>query len=111
MELIHSLIGESVQNSISSHDREQVLYTLIKLFEGGYINAQYERSPTGQLITFRVYDMTFQGHEFLEKIRSETVWDQKLKPVFTTIGSMSLDVISNVANSAITSLVLKKLNL
>lgn len=55
--------------------------------------------------------MTFQGHEFLEKIRSETVWDQKLKPVFTTIGSMSLDVISNVANSVITSLVLKKLNL
>ena len=100
-----------MDNSISSHDREQVLYTLIKLFEGGYINAQYERSPTGQLITFRVYDMTFQGHEFLEKIRSETVWDQKLKPVFTTIGSMSLDVISNVANSVITSLVLKKLNL
>ena len=97
--------ADEFQNSISSHDREQVLYTLIKLFEGGYINAQYERSPTGQLITFRVYDMTFQGHEFLEKIRSDTVWNQKLKPVFTTIGSMSLDVISNVANSVITSLV------
>lgn len=103
--------ADEFQNSISSHDREQVLYTLIKLFEGGYINAQYERSPTGQLITFRVYYMTFQGHEFLEKIRSDTVWNQKLKPVFTTIGSMSLDVISNVANSVITSLVLKKLNL
>lgn len=65
----------------------------------------------GQLITFRVYDMTFQGHEFLEKIRSDTVWNQKLKPVFTTIGSMSLEVISSVANSAITSLVLAKLGL
>ena len=29
--------ADEFQNSISSHDREQVLYTLIKLFEGGYI--------------------------------------------------------------------------
>ena len=93
------------------YSSEQILYTLIKLYEGAYINAQLIRSSDGQLITFRVYDMTFQGHEFLEKIRSDIVWNQKLKPVFTTIGSMSLEVISSVANSAITSLVLAKLGL
>ena len=102
---------DAFQNCIESYDREQVLYTLIKLFEGGYINAQLERSPAGQLIIFRVYELTFQGHEFLEKIRSDTIWNQKLKPVFTTIGSMSLEVISSVANNAITSLVLQKLGL
>lgn len=102
---------DSFQNCLLHYSSEQILYTLIKLYEGGYINAQLVRSSDGQLITFRVYDMTFQGHEFLEKIRSDTVWDQKLKPVFTTIGSMSLEVISSVANSAITSLVLAKLGL
>ena len=102
---------DSFQNCLLHYSSEQILYTLIKLYEGAYINAQLIRSSDGQLITFRVYDMTFQGHEFLEKIRSDTVWNQKLKPVFTTIGSMSLEVISSVANSAITSLVLAKLGL
>ena len=102
---------DSFQNCLLHYSSEQILYTLIKLYEGAYINAQLIRSSDGQLITFRVYDMTFQGHEFLEKIRSDTVWNQKLKPVFKTIGSMSLEVISSVANSAITSLVLAKLGL
>ena len=102
---------DSFQNCLLHYSSEQILYTLINLYEGAYINAQLIRSSDGQLITFRVYDMTFQGHEFLEKIRSDTVWNQKLKPVFTTIGSMSLEVISSVANSAITSLVLAKLGL
>lgn len=103
--------ADDFQDCLSSYGKEQTLYTLIKLFEGGYINGRLERSRDGQLITFRVYEMTFQGHEFLEKIRSDTVWNQKLKPVFTTIGSMSLEVISSVANNAITSLVLQKLGL
>lgn len=102
---------DAFQNCLSHYGKEQTLYTLIKLYEGGYINGALMRSRDGQLITFQIYDITFQGHEFLEKIRSDTVWNQKLKPVFTTIGSMSLEVISSVANNAITSLVLQKLGL
>lgn len=102
---------ESFENSISKYGRDNVLYTLMKLTEARYIEAEYQRSITGDIRFNKIYSITFQGHEFLEKIRSDAVWDQKLKPVFTTIGSMSLDVISNVANSVITSLVLKKLNL
>lgn len=102
---------DAFQNCLSRYGKEQTLYTLIKLYEGGYINGALMRSRDGQLITFRIYDITFQGHEFLEKIRSDTVWNQKLKPVFTTIGSASLEVISSVANNAITSLVLQKLGL
>lgn len=102
---------DAFQNCLLDYSYEQILYTLIKLFEGGYVNAWLNRSSDGKIITFLVYEMTFQGHEFLEKIRSDTIWNQKLKPVFTNIGSMSFEVISSVANSAITSLVLKKLGL
>ncbi len=102
---------DAFQNCLLDYSYEQILYTLIKLSEGGYVNAKLSRSSDGKIITFRVYEMTFQGHEFLEKIRSDTIWNQKLKPVFTNIGSMSFEVISSVANSAITSLVLKKLGL
>ena len=102
---------DSFQNFLLNYSSEKIHYTLIKLYEWSYIKDKLIISYDLKLITFRVYDMTFQGHEFLEKIRSDTVWNQKLKPVFTTIGSMSLEVISSVANSAITSLVLAKLGL
>lgn len=102
---------EAFQNCLSRYGKEQTLYTLIKLYEGGYINGRLERSRDGQLITFQIYDITFQGHEFLEKIRSDTVWNQKLKPAFSSFGSMSLDVISNVSGAVITALVSSKLGL
>lgn len=94
---------ESFKKSIEHYDQETVLYVLVKLTEADYINADYHFND--------ILDITFQGHEFLEKIRSDTVWNQKLKPVFLSVGSMSFDVISRVANSAITSLVLTKLGL
>lgn len=102
---------DAFQNCLSRYGEEQTLYTLIKLYEGGYINGALMRSRDGQLITFRIYDITFQGHEFLEKIRSDTVWNQKLKPAFSSLGSMSLDVISNISGAVITALVSSKLGL
>ena len=58
-----------------------------------------------------ILDITFQGHEFLEKIRSDTVWNGKVKPALSSIGSMSFDVISNVTGSVVSALVLGKLGL
>ena len=102
---------ESFKKSIEHYDQEAVLYVLVKLTEADYINADYYRTEDGKIHFNDILDITFQGHEFLEKIRSDTVWNQKLKPVFLSVGSMSFDVISRVANSAITSLVLTKLGL
>ena len=98
---------DAFQNCLSRYGKEQTLYTLIKLFEGGYINGRLERSRDGQLITFQIYDITFQGHEFLEKIRSDTIWNNNVKPMLLSIGSKSLSLISDIASSIIAS----KLNL
>lgn len=49
----------------------------------------------------RVISITYKGHEFLQKIRSETVWKktmEKLKP----LGVMTIEIISQVASNVIT---------
>ena len=102
---------KSFENSINKYGRDDVAYTLMKLIEAKYINAEYQRSITGSIRFMNFYDMTFQGHEFLEKIRSDTIWNQKLKPAFSSFGSMSFDVISSVASAVITSLISGKLGL
>ena len=101
----------SFQNCLSKYSDEQVLYTLVKLCEGNYINALFSRTLGGSTIISAVYDITFQGHEFLEKIRSDNVWNNNLKPAFSSIGSMSLDVVSKVASTVIAALVTSKLGL
>lgn len=101
----------SFQSCLSKYSDEQVLYTLVKLCEGNYINALFSRTLGGRPIISAVYDITFQGHEFLEKIRSDNVWNNNLKPVFSSIGSMSLDVVSKVASTVIAALVTSKLGL
>lgn len=101
----------SFQSCLSKYSDEQVLYTLVKLCEGNYINALFSRTLSGRPIISAVYDITFQGHEFLEKIRSDNVWNNNLKPAFSSIGSMSLDVVSKVASTVIAALVTSKLGL
>ena len=101
----------SLKNSIANHGRENVEYTLVKLSEANYVNVQYCRMTNGSFLFDSILDITFQGHEFLEKIRSDTVWNQKLKPIFSSVGSASFEVISAVASSLLTSLISGKLNL
>lgn len=104
------LVG-SLKNSIANHGRENVEYTLVKLSEANYVNVQYCRMTNGSFLFDSILDITFQGHEFLEKIRSDTVWNQKLKPIFSSVGSASFEVISAVASDLLTSLISGKLNL
>ena len=101
----------SFQSCLSKYSDEQVLYTLVKLCEGSSINALFSRTLGGRPIISAVYDITFQGHEFLEKIRSDNVWNNNLKPAFSSIGSVSLDVVSKVASTVIAALVTSKLGL
>ena len=90
---------------------KNVEYTLVKLSEANYVNVQYCRMTNGSFLFDSILDITFQGHEFLEKIRSDTVWNGKVKPALSSIGSMSFDVISNVTSSVVSALVLGKLGL
>ena len=101
----------SLKNSIANHGRENVEYTLVKLSEANYVNVQYCRMTNGSFLFDSILDITFQGHEFLEKIRSDAVWNGKVKPALSSIGSMSFDVISNVTGSVVSALVLGKLGL
>lgn len=92
-------------NCLEKYSNEQILYTLIKLYEGHYVNAVFKRSSSGIPIIFHVYDITFQGHEFLESIKSDTIWNQHIKPVAEKVGSKSFEAITQIASSVITTLI------
>lgn len=55
----------------------------------------------------RVISITYKGHEFLEKIRSETIWS-KTKENLKPIGAMTIEIISQVASNVITQMIVSQ---
>lgn len=97
--------------SIKKHGKESVVYTLCKLAEAGFINSTepYRSSDGAPHIDF-IYDMTFDGHEFLADIKPQSSWE-KLSTAMSQGGSASVKAVGSVALDIGTELLKKKLGL
>lgn len=97
-------------SSIAKHGEDNVEYTLAKLNEAGYINADIRLHPNGQYDCYGIYCMTFVGHEFLASIKHPNVWEQ-LKKATTTGGSAGIKLIGEIAVDLGKAMLSKKLGL
>lgn len=89
--------------SVGKHGANNVLYTLSKLKEAGYINAEIACWESGTIDCYGVYNMTFSGHQFLETIRANKVW-VKTQGILNQIGSHSFDLVKQVASAILSQL-------
>ena len=83
--------------SKEKYSSEEILYTVINLGEADYISVSTHYG-CGELTACFVTAITYNGNEFINKIRPDTIWG-KIKKAFTKIGSVSLPIISEVASS------------
>lgn len=76
----------------------EISYHIELLFDAGLISANMHRPSDGGAPSFHVSRLTWDGHEFLDAIRSDTVW-QKTKKSFVSGGiSMTFDLVKSVAS-------------
>ena len=80
-----------------------IAYSLLKMDEAGLIQG-HAQSANNELVFYIVSAITYDGHEFISKIRSDTVW-KKTKGVLSKIGSASVSIISSVAAKVLTELI------
>lgn len=83
---------------------DDLVYTTLKLSEGGLINASTIGSLSGK--GFIIRSITWDGHEFLDNIRDNDIWN-KTKNTISKINGVSIPIISDIAKS----ILLKKLGL
>lgn len=70
---------------------------LLKTFKGNYAD--------GELYSFCVGALTWEGHEYLDKIRSDTVWN-KTKTVIKDKGlPLVIETVKEISTAIITSMV------
>lgn len=88
--------------AIGGYSDAQIGYHLGILAEGGLIDVIDTNTKDSKVFSCFVKGITWQGHEFLDSVRDDGVWNQtreKLKP----FGSASLDVVKSIATTFLCS--------
>ena len=93
--------ARGVVESIDGVDSENLSHHLRLLIEAGLMHGDCSQGLDGPLRCYAT-SLTWDGHEFLDKIRADTMWN-KVKTIGREKGlTLSFDVIKAAATYAIT---------
>lgn len=91
---------------LSKYNEDEIQYNALKLLQEEYVTG-LKISGNNTTIVLRLTDLTWSGHELLNDIRSETVFNQTKEKIIKSVGSASLTVFQQLAST----IVLKTLGL
>ena len=93
---------DKVCEIISNYSPQDIAYSSLMLSEADYINVLIvsgNNKFNGAIYT----GITFEGHQYLDSIRSDKVWNKIKKKLSTEGVSLTLQIVKNVATSIITN--------
>ena len=91
--------------AIDGYDTEMVAYHCKILYEAGLISDYKAQYADNEIYVFGVGSLTWNGNDFLEKIRDDSQW-KKVKETITKKGlPLVVDTIKSVANALISATV------
>jgi hypothetical protein len=80
------------------YSESTVKYHLVLLYEAGFLNCEPLKSSTSdRVIRVIGFNLTWDGHEFLAKIRSDGVWKKIQTVIASTGGKLAFAVINQLA--------------
>lgn len=88
---------------LTNYSHDEINYSILKMHEAGFINAIID-DRLDESIGIEIIDITYNGHQFLDNVRSNKVWSVT-KKVATDIGSTSVQAITQIATNVITEII------
>jgi len=88
--------------SLKKYSKEDIYYCVYNLIEIDFLDGTIQFADGGIPYHGLVSNITYAGHEFLQSIKSDTIWKSiksKLKPV----AGLSINLITEVAKAVIIS--------
>lgn len=86
---------------IDGYDIEIIVYHCDLLFEAGLIKSYKPTYASDKIYFFSVGALTWEGHDFLDKIRENTMWNRTKNRIKENALPMTLEVIKTIATSLI----------
>lgn len=92
----------NLKRGLSSYSDATIKYTVKQLIDAEYLDARIPDVDNVFVLDFYIFDITYEGHEFLENIKNDNNWSI-IKEIANKIGSSSVDALSKIAASVITT--------
>ncbi len=86
---------------IDGYDIETIAYHCDLLFEASLIKSYKPTYASDEIYFFSVGALTWEGHDFLDNIRENTMWNRTKNSIKENALPMTLEVIKSVATSFI----------
>ena len=96
---------ETLHNALPNYTEEEISYACLKMNEAGFIDV-LSADTTESLIPIivQVTDITYDGHQFLENIRQQNVWNKTIETA-KKLGSLSIPVLQEISQKIIFSMI------
>ena len=88
---------------VDGHTEDEIEYHINLLMEAGYLTGIAVHSY-GDLYHWLSTRLTWEGHEFLDAARSDTVWAKTTSTISQQVGSTSLEIVKAVLVSVTKSM-------
>lgn len=90
-----SLSFPAISAALPKYTKEEIVYSLILLDDADFI-VLMQGNANNRIVEISVLRMTYQGHEFLNKIQDEKHWGI-VKGILASVRDYSLDAITAVS--------------
>ena len=84
-------------SALDKYSKEDIFYSLYNLEQAGYLDLFVSAAAGGVILDCTVNHMTYDGHEFLNRIRDPKHWSV-IKSGLSAVRNYSLDAINSIAN-------------
>ncbi len=91
---------------IEGYDELTIKYHLVLLHDAGLLRCEPQTSSSSdRVIEVLPFDLTWDGHEFLAKIRDDGLWRKTKDTILSKGGQLTFNTITSVANMLITKMI------
>ena len=81
-------------NKIEGYSEDQVIYHVRQLISGGYIDGEVIDSIGRQGSGLFIRRLSWEGHQFVENSRNDSLWKRSKEIVLSKVGGVSIDVLA-----------------
>ena len=92
-----SISLDTLQNNLTQYSKEDIFYSVYNLREIHYIEGTFLGADNYKMYVCLIDNITYAGHQFLDSVRPETVWNQT-KSIIKRMGIHTLEFIESVAH-------------
>ena len=83
---------------IEGHGESDIRYHCRLLYDAGFLNCEPVASSTSSRVIYVIpFDLTWAGHEFLDKIRADSTWNKIKAQAKEKSLSLSFNIVNELA--------------